>query len=160
LYNRAYFTKKAWGDFRSSCLINYDGFNCFNERKKLDTLFNATNSSMYNIYDKCYKTKNTTGLKYVNSGCEDNAGLMTYLNDANVKRNWNVDADKEWTPCNTKIFEEYRNANNSYWIYPYLIQNKLKIVLLVLYSGSIQEILTPSSLSSAPNAGSKNYAIP
>lgn len=44
---------------------------------------------MYNLYDKCYKTKNTTGLKYVNTGCEDDAGITNFLNDPSVKKNWN-----------------------------------------------------------------------
>lgn len=69
LRNRAYFSKKVWNDFLISCLMNYDGFNCYNQRKAMDTIFNATNSSMYNVYDKCYKTKNTTGLNYINTGC-------------------------------------------------------------------------------------------
>ena len=48
---------------------------------------------MYNIYDKCYKTPNLTdddNLEYINTGCEDNAGIMTFLNDHVVKQKWNI----------------------------------------------------------------------
>lgn len=121
----------------------------------MDTIFNATNSSMYNIYDKCYKTKNTTNLKYINTGCEDNAGVMTFLNDKNVRKNWNIQVEKDWIPCNTKIFEEYRNANNSYWLYPELIKSKLKIVYFTLFSGYILEMLTPIFRLLEPRDGSR-----
>jgi hypothetical protein len=45
---------------------------------------------MYNIYDKCYKSKNSASDNYINTGCEDNAGIMTFLNDKNVRANWNI----------------------------------------------------------------------
>jgi hypothetical protein len=48
---------------------------------------------MYNIYDKCYKTK-TNSSNYVNTGCEDDEGILTYLNDDNVKKNWNIKYNK------------------------------------------------------------------
>ena len=57
----------------------------------MDGYFNKTNTSMYNIYDKCYKSKEKAdNLGYINTGCEDNAGIITFLNDANVKKNWNI----------------------------------------------------------------------
>lgn len=61
-------------------------------RENLNKLFDATNTSMYNIYDKCYKTKKTSN--YVNTGCEDNEGIMDYLNDKNVQKNWNIIVNK------------------------------------------------------------------
>lgn len=143
LYKRGYFTKKSYNDYRSACLLNSDSFNCFTERKKLDGYFNATNSSMYNIYDKCYKSKTPT-IEYVNSGCEDNAGIMTFLNDPNVRKNWNIESDKEWNPCNATVYDEYLGRNNSEWLYPFLIQNKVKIVIIALLSGSTQATLTPT----------------
>jgi len=124
-------------------LLNYDGITCYNEREKLNKQFKDTNTSMYNIYDKCYKAKNTTGLKYVNTGCEDDAGLTNYLNDPVVKKHWNFLVNKEWTPCNTTVFDEYRSGQNCFHLLPELIQNKLKIVSILLYSGSFQEILIP-----------------
>ena len=48
---------------------------------------------MYNIYDNCYKSK-TTDTQYINTGCEDNAGIMTFLNDPNVRKNWNIKTEK------------------------------------------------------------------
>ena len=96
---------------------------------------------MYNLYDKCYKTKNTTGLKYVNTGCEDDSGITNFLNDPSVKKNWNFLMNKEWTPCNTTVFEEYRSGQNSFHLLPELIKNKLRIVRILLYSGSFLEML-------------------
>lgn len=57
----------------------------------MDKQFNQTNSSMYNIYNKCYKTKNDTFEdNYINTGCEDDLGVVNFLNDPNVKKNWNI----------------------------------------------------------------------
>jgi hypothetical protein len=53
------------------------------------------------------------------------------------------------------VFKEYLGKNNSYWIFPFLIQNKLKIVHILPFSGSTQETSTPTSPSSAPSAGCK-----
>lgn len=152
LYKRGYFTKKVYNDYRGACLLNSDNYECFVQRKKLDGYFNDTNSSLYNIYDKCYKSKNTSR-QYINTGCEDNAGLMTFLNDPSVKKNWNIDTSKEWVPCDENVFKEYLGRNNSYWIFPFLIQNKLKIVPFLLSSGSTQATSTPTSPSSAPKDG-------
>ncbi len=105
LYNRGYFTTKTWNEFRGTCLLNYDTPECYAKRIDMDTQFNKTNSSMYNIYSKCYKVVNDTFEdNYVNTGCEDNVGILTFLNDPNVKKNWNIESDKEWEPCNKNIF--------------------------------------------------------
>lgn len=93
---------------------------------------------MYNLYDKCYKTKNTTGLKYVNTGCEDDAGITNFLNDPSVKKNWNFLENKEWTPCNTTVFEEYRSGQNSFHLLPDLIKNKLRIWV---FSGDVDSYI-------------------
>ena len=108
----------------------------------MDGIFNKTNTSMYNIYDKCYKTQNTTeGLKYINTGCEDDVGIMTFLNDQNMRKNWNIKTEKEWTPCNKKIIMEYQGSRNVYDILPFILQRKLRVVNLTIFSGSILEIL-------------------
>lgn len=158
LYKRGYFTKKAYNDYRAACLLNSDTFDCFTQRKKLDGIFNATNSSRYNIYDKCYKSKNAT-IQYINTGCEDNAGILTYLNDKDTRKNWNVEnATREWKTCDDTVFEEYMGRNNSEWLYPFLIKNKLRIVPLSSFSGCSLETSTPTSPSSAPKDGSKTSA--
>lgn len=46
----------------------------------MDKKFNETNSSMYNIYDRCYKTQNNSE-NYINTGCEDHIGILTFFND-------------------------------------------------------------------------------
>ena len=112
----------------------------------MDGYFNQTNTSMYNIYDKCYKTPNVTeedDLEYINTGCEDNAGIMTFLNDAHVKENWNIKEQKEWQPCNKKIFMEYQGDRNAFDHLPFLIKNHLRIVCFLIFSGFIRVILTP-----------------
>jgi hypothetical protein len=30
-------------------------------------------------------------LSYINTGCEDDVGVITFLNDPVVKKNWNID---------------------------------------------------------------------
>jgi hypothetical protein len=136
--------------------LNYDSFDCFTQRENLNKLFNATNSSMYNIYDKCYKAK-PTEFSYVNTGCEDEAGIVNFLNDPSIRNKFNINVEKEWVPCNFTVFEQYHGRNNSFWIYPFLIQNKLKIVQFVLFSGCIQVMLTLSFLLSVLKDGLKNY---
>lgn len=92
----------------------------------LDAKFNATETSEYNIYDKCYKGQNDS-VGYVNTGCEDEAGLVNYLNDPVVQGNWNIRA-KEWRPCNSRIYEAYLTGKNSYYLLPTLIKSNLRIV--------------------------------
>ncbi len=102
----------------------------------MDAKFNATNTSQYNIYDKCYRGKNdSSGLKYVNTGCEDEAGLMTYLNDPQVQQNWNIKDTREWKPCNNKVFAAYLSSGkNCYFLLPELIKSHLRIVTFLSYS--------------------------
>ena len=127
----------------------------------MDKIFDATLSPTFNIYDKCYKSNTTmkSEVNYVNTNCEDNIGLMTFFNDPNVKKNWNIPVDKDWAPCNDQIYVEYRNGNNSYWIYPYLIQNKIRVVMISLFSGFIQEMLTLMFPSLVPRDGLMIYVI-
>ena len=94
----------------------------------MDELFDNCTTSPYNIYDKCWRGKNDTG-NYVNTGCEDEAGIMNYLNDPTVKQNWNIRSDKEWLPCNKKVFHEYHgDSKNMYYMLSDLIKNQLRIV--------------------------------
>lgn len=96
---------------------------------------------MYNIYSQCYKTANSSFEdNYINTGCEDNLGVLTFLNDPNVRINWNIDTDKEWEPCNKNIFMEYQGKVNAYQLLPFLIKNHIRIVSVSLFSGSLLEI--------------------
>lgn len=96
---------------------------------------------MYNIYSQCYKTPNSSQEdNYINTGCEDDLGVLNFLNNPNVKKNWNIDVDKEWQPCNKNIFMEYLGKVNAYQLLPFLIKNHLRIVSLLLFSGSLPEI--------------------
>jgi len=76
-----------YNQFRGACFLNYNSVACLTQRNKLDSQFNDTNTSAYNIYSKCYKGQNdsVSNLEYVNTGCEDDAGILTYLNDPVVQ---------------------------------------------------------------------------
>ena len=122
----------------------------------MDKFFLSTNTSAYNIYSKCYKSNSVDELSYINTGCEDDAGIIEYLNDPHVRENWNILPNQQpWVPCNRTIFTEYMNGKNSYELYPSLIKNKLRIVIISLFSGFTQVTLTQPFLSSAQRDGLK-----
>ena len=128
LFKRGYFSKIGYEEYRGACALDISGFDCYAKRKKLDDFFNTTNTSMYNIYDKCYRGQNDSS-NYVNTGCEDNAGIMTFLNDKTVRANWNIkEGAKEWQPCNVNIYNNFHTGNGSYHLLSYLIKNNLRIV--------------------------------
>lgn len=154
LYNRGYFTAKMWNQFLGTCALNYDTAECYTKRVEMDTIFNKTSTSMYNIYSRCYRTINDTFEdNYINTGCEDNVGILTFLNDPNVKKNWNILTDKEWQPCNMNVFREYQGKTHVYDLLPFFITNKLRIVLIILSSGSTQETSTPLYPCREPKSG-------
>jgi len=82
---------------------------------------------VYNIYNKCYKSTNTSS-NYVNTDCEDTYGILTFLNDPSIRKKWNIQTDKEWTTCNDKIYAEFQGSRNAYAFLPYLIENKMRLV--------------------------------
>lgn len=96
----------------------------------MDKDYNATNTSAYNIYNKCYKSPANT----INLGCEDETGPITYLNDADFKRNWNIKEIEghKWEPCSQKVWTEYVGSNGSYHLMEGLIKDNMRIVLIVL----------------------------
>jgi hypothetical protein len=103
LGKRGYYSKKTWNQFVGACALNYESLNCYNQRIDMDKQFNNTNTSMYNIYDKCYRASNSSS-NYINTGCEDTAGIITFFNDPSLRKRWNIETDKEWMPCNDKIY--------------------------------------------------------
>jgi len=104
LYNRGFFTTKTWNEFLGLCALNYEDVDCYTKRNEMDKIFNTTNTSMYNIYDKCYRSQNSSE-NYINTGCEDNAGILTFLNEPSTKKKWNIYTEKEWTPCSSDVFK-------------------------------------------------------
>lgn len=60
LFNHAFMTDQHWNQFRGSCVLDYNSRFCYLARQELDKLFDSTNSSMYNIYAKCYKSANSS----------------------------------------------------------------------------------------------------
>ena len=140
LYHRAFYSNRDYSDYIRDCLFDYNSVPCYNRRVKMDELFNNTRSSPYNIYSKCWRGKNDTRPNYVNTGCEDIAGIENYLNDPIVRDNWNIrDGAPEWLPCNNRVFHEYHgDAKNIYWMMPDLIKSGLRIVMCVLCSGFTQ----------------------
>ena len=124
--------------------MNYSSGFCYTKRQELDKVFNETNSSMYNIYAKCYASGNTT-LSIVggaNEKCEDTAGIIEFLNDPAIKKQLHVN-DVKFSVCNEEVYDHYLgNSSGSIWIYPMLLQKRSKIVSFCLLSSFIREILT------------------
>ena len=119
----------------------------------MDKQFNSTLTSMYNIYAKCYKTSNDSSENVLNTGCEDTYGIMTFFNDPSIRKKWNIMIDKEWTPCNNKIYTEFMGTRNAYAFLPYLIENRIRIVIFLLFSGYFQGTLIPMFRLSEPKDG-------
>lgn len=97
----------------------------------MDTDFNGTNTSAYNIYSKCYKnvTDNT-----IDMGCEDETGPTQYLNDVDFKKNWNIKDIEglEWKPCSIKIWNSFIDGNGTYHLLHKLIKDNIRIVYNIL----------------------------
>lgn len=66
----------------------------------MDKNFNATNTSAYNIYSKCYFSANQT----INDRCEDEEGMLKFFNTAEFKQYWNIKNEKTWEVCNKTIW--------------------------------------------------------
>lgn len=60
-----------------------DQYECYLARQRIDKDINATNTSAYNIYSKCYNT--TSSSNTINLGCEDESGATNYLNDEHFR---------------------------------------------------------------------------
>ena len=92
LYKRGFFSKTLYDEFRSTCTLNFDdSIFCFRVRIDMDKFRNSTSTSVYNIYDKCYKSSNSSNT--INTGCLDEEGIKEYLNDKLVREEWNVVSD-------------------------------------------------------------------
>jgi hypothetical protein len=109
--------------------VAYDQFLCRQSRVKLDTFFNKTNASAYNIYGKCYNTT-ANSINAVNLGCEDYVGITNYLNDPVWKKNWNIKSTKKWEPCNEAIWLDYDSLNSTFTLLNGLVRDHLRIVLI------------------------------
>lgn len=97
-------------------------------RQIIDKDVNATNTSAYNIYGKCY---NTTKANTINLGCEDETGATAYFNDVHFKQNWNIREGKAWTPCSINIWNEYHNGNGSLHLINDLIKDNMRFVKIL-----------------------------
>ncbi len=97
---------------------------------RFDSKFQATNTSSYNIYAKCYKGQGNSMVP--NTGCEDEDGIITFLNDAGIQTKMHV-IPGNWTVCNPNLRRNYHdgNKNGSEWIYKYLIQQKKYRIVLI-----------------------------
>lgn len=67
LYNRGFIPKPWYNEFLGKCGIVINPIECLLARQKLDKEYNATNTSAYNIYAKCYNTTKTSNS--INLGC-------------------------------------------------------------------------------------------
>lgn len=50
-------TKQTYYDYVGKCALATQPFECYLARTKIDSAVNATNTSAYNIYSKCYSNK-------------------------------------------------------------------------------------------------------
>lgn len=82
LFHRGFITRKRYYDYVGACTAVTDPFRCYQMRQIIDKDVNATNTSAYNIYGKCY---NTTKANTINLGCEDETGATAYFNDVHFK---------------------------------------------------------------------------
>lgn len=125
LYTRGFLTRPAYLDYVGKCAMVVDPFQCYMARQKIDKEVNATNTSAYNIYAKCWKS----GANTINLGCEDESGATSYLNDPHFRQNWNIREGITWKPCDLKIWNEYHSGNGSLHLINGLIKDGLRFVL-------------------------------
>ena len=89
MYKRGYYPKSVYYKYLGKCALEIDEYGCYLERQQMDKNFNATNTSPYNIYSKCYHPKNNT-VNVMNTGCEDEEGVLKFFNTDNFKNFWNI----------------------------------------------------------------------
>jgi hypothetical protein len=126
----------------------------------MDKRFYATNTSMLNIYAKCLyqKVSETEGEKIMlpngrktvtmSDGviCEDMYGIGNYFNQATVQVDYHVPFRK-FEACSDEVGRNYAMfPNASYWLYPILMKEKLRIWIL---SGDVD--------NSVPVTGTVNW---
>lgn len=103
----------------------------------MDADFTATRTSILNIYAPCYnQTLNGTQRKYRQSGrysdvdegsCDDSLGGSVWFNDPLNQEQLHV-AFSHWQDCSEDVANKYvMFANASYWLYPLLMKENLKI---------------------------------
>ena len=63
-------------------MMDYNSVPCFTYRKTLDDFIATTSTSVYNIYNKCYKSSKTNT---INLGCEDEDATIDYFNDEHFR---------------------------------------------------------------------------
>ena len=130
LNSKYFFSEESWKRFSEKCKAGtYDYYECYLERKRLDLEFQAANMSLLNIEKECPRYTNDY-FNYPNPSCEDYSRLIDFFSDLNVQRLYHIKLGQRWHPFSKKIFEEYIGewTSSSYWIYPSLIQNRLRIV--------------------------------
>jgi carboxypeptidase C (cathepsin A) len=122
LFNHAFMTDQHWNQFRGACSIGYDSDICASRRQQIDKLFDSTNSSAYNIYEKCYKAAG-------NPICEDESAILTVLNDDGFQTALHV-TNGNFSVCNQNVSDNYvGNPQGSYSIIKELLAaKKYKIV--------------------------------
>lgn len=128
LHTRGFMTKPAYYDYLGKCAMVVDPFQCYLARQKIDKEVNATNTSAYNIYAKCWN-KDKAG-NTINLGCEDESGAINYLNDPLFRTNWNIREGKTWAPCDIKIWNQYHSGNGSLHLINGLIKDGLRFVTI------------------------------
>ena len=148
LYNHGFLTEKEYDDMAGACTMGYTSPDCARIRKGLDEKFESFNTSIFNIYDRCYyqnlslsagvsdglnteyKLTQSGGKLKLNGGlsCEDEMGMYNWLNEPVIKGELHVNISKHWTNCNEQVSSRYqKNPEQSYPLYKELIKQKLRI---------------------------------
>ena len=80
--------------------MSYLSYDCHTLRTGLDAKFKKTNSSMMNIYNKCYWDDS---FSVWNDNCDDESGIFNHMNNDETKINWHIDSTEKWDVCSETI---------------------------------------------------------
>lgn len=138
-------TEKDYDHMRASCLLGYNSPQCIEIRTVLDTKFQATKTSILNIYAPCYYQTTNKSRKLKQSGrftkvnidegsCDDSRGILHFFNDPLIFQKLHVNPI-HFEECSDDVAKKYKMfANASYWLYPIMMKQKIRIWV---YSGDV-----------------------
>ncbi|KAM3141577.1 hypothetical protein pb186bvf_006182 [Paramecium bursaria] len=123
---------------------------CIDLANTVDDQFKGLWFNQFNIYDKCWlsvtKSKNP-GSRFAQQvgeddyiDCSDSAGLYKFQTDPIWIELTNIDTTKSaaWEDCNNEYNNYIIDPRGSYYLYPKMIQNKIKILK---FSGDIDAVV-------------------
>ena len=143
LHVHAYYTDHFYDRIKSACILGYTSPQCVTIRSQADKIFYQTNTSMLNLYKPCLYQKapeSAQGKKHYRglhgrllplqadeTICEDMYGIHHWFNEATIQSRLHVPY-KRFHACSDEVAEKYTMFSNaSFWIYPILIKEKLRV---------------------------------